>query len=174
MIVGLGAIGRAVTARLRPFGVGLIGVRNSYRPGMTDDDVDELIGPADIAARVGDADIVVLCANATDDNENLFDAAMFDRMRDSSTFINVARGTLVDEAALIAALESGKLRGAATDVARNEPIAEHDPLWDAPNLRISPHSSVATDRYGERVLELFLDNLPRYLAGEQLHRVVEF
>jgi phosphoglycerate dehydrogenase-like enzyme len=90
-----------------------------------------------------------------------------------SIFINVARGTLVDEQALIDALESGHLRAAATDVARREPLPADDPLWSAPNLLISPHSSTSGEGYAQRAFELFCRNLERFVAGEPLQNVVD-
>ena len=172
LIVGLGAIGRATAKRLHAFGPRLIGVRRSYTEGMTDPDVDELIGPDQLHDALGRCDTVVLSAAGHGDTEDLFDAATFDAMTDRSIFINVARGHLVVEPALIAALESGKLRAAAIDVARNEPLPPDDPLWDAPNLSISPHSSATAERYGERVYEMFTENLPLFMTGEPMRRVV--
>lgn len=173
LIVGLGAIGRAAARRLRVFGPRLVGVRASYRPGMTDPDVDELIGPDRLHDALGRCDTVVVCAAGHGDTEDLFDADAFAAMTDGSIFVNVARGHLVVESALIDALDSGKLRAAAIDVTRVEPLPPDDPLWDAPNLAISPHSSATAERYGERVYDLFLENLPAFLAGEPLQRVVE-
>jgi phosphoglycerate dehydrogenase-like enzyme len=173
LIVGLGAIGRATAKRLRAFGPRLIGVRRSYTAGMTDPDVDELVGPDQLHDALGRCDTVVLCAAGHGDTDDLFDAAAFDAMTDRSIFINVARGHLVVEQALIAALESGKLRAAAIDVARNEPLPSDDPLWLAPNLSISPHSSATAERYGERVFAMFAENLPLFLADEPMQRVVD-
>ena len=174
LIVGLGAIGRAVARRLQAFDVNLIGIRRSYQPGMTDPDVDELVGPDQLHEAMSRSDAVVVAAASNDESDTMFDAAAFDAMRDGSIFINVARGHLVDEPVLISSLESGKLRAAAIDVARAEPLPEDDPLWDAPNLAISPHSSATGERYAERVFDLFVENLERFRAGQPLERVVDF
>lgn len=173
LIVGVGAIGSAVAVRLRAFGVHTIGIRRSYTPGMTDPAVDELIGPADLPTALPRAHVVVVAAPGTAANEHLFDTSAFAAMRRGAVFVNVARGTLVDETALIGALESGHLRAAAIDVAREEPLPAGSPLWDAPNLAISPHSSASADRYLERVAELFAENLARYARGEPLRNVVD-
>jgi phosphoglycerate dehydrogenase-like enzyme len=173
LVVGLGAIGSAVAVRLRAFGVRTIGVKRSFTPGMTDPAVDELIGPADLLATLPRAHLVVVAAPGTAANENLFDATAFDAMRRGAVFVNVARGTLVDEAALVHALRSGHLRAAAIDVAREEPLPAASPLWDTPNLAISPHSSASADRYLERVVDLFADNLGRYVSGQPLRNVVD-
>jgi phosphoglycerate dehydrogenase-like enzyme len=94
-------------------------------------------------------------------------------MKPGAIFVNVARGNMVDEAALSEALADGRLAGAALDVAREEPLPPHNPLWDAPNLLLSPHSSPSQDRYFEMVYELFVDNLGRYVSGEPLRNVVD-
>jgi phosphoglycerate dehydrogenase-like enzyme len=94
-------------------------------------------------------------------------------MKPGSVFVNVARGSMVDEPALIAALESGQLRAVATDVAREEPLPADNPLWDAPNLIVAPHSSASQDRYFDMVFDLFVDNLASYVAGEPLRNVID-
>ena len=172
-IVGLGAIGREAARRIRAFGVRLLGIRRSWTPGATDPDVDELFGPGALLDVLARSDIVVLAAPGSDDNENLFDDAAFAAMAPGAIFVNVARGTLVDEPALIRALESGHLAGAAIDVARTEPLPPSDPLWSAPNLLVSPHSSASAEQYAERAFDLFCENLERYVGGAPLHNVVD-
>ncbi len=173
VVVGLGAIGGAVATRLRVFGVHVIGVRRTWAPGAIAPEVDELVGPDQLHAVLGRAHIVVVAAPGTTANENMFDTAAFAAMRRGALFVNVARGSLVDEDALMAALRSGHLRAAAIDVAREEPLPSDSPLWDTPNLAISPHSSASADRYLERVGELFCDNLARYVNGQELRNVVD-
>jgi phosphoglycerate dehydrogenase-like enzyme len=172
-IVGLGAIGREVARRARPFGVTLLGVRRSWKPDMVDPDVDELFGPDDLDTVLGRSDIVVLAAPGSEDNENLFDARTFAAMKPGAIFVNVARGTLVDEPALIDALERGHLHAAAIDVARAEPIPPEDPLWSAPNLYISPHSSTSTEGYADRAFDLFCRNFAHFVRQEPLENVVD-
>ena len=101
------------------------------------------------------------------------DASAFAAMKPGAWFCNVGRGTLVDEPALIAALESGHLRGAALDVASREPLPADDPLWDAPNLFISPHCSTSPSRLFQNLHGLFLDNLTAFLAGGPMRNVVD-
>ncbi len=173
LVVGLGAIGREVGRRLKAFDVRVVGVRRSWTPDMSSPYADEVIGPDQLMHALGSAHIVVVSAPGTAANANLFDATAFAAMRRGSIFINVARGLLVDEAALIEALRSGHLRAAALDVAKQEPLPPDSPLWDTPNLSISPHSSASADRYMERVAELFYDNLARYVAGQDLVNVVD-
>ncbi len=173
LVVGLGAIGKEVARRLRAFDVHVVGVRRSWTPGMSSSDADEVIGPDGLMGALGSAHIVVVSAPGTAANADLFDARAFAAMRRGAMFINVARGSLVDEAALIEALRSGHLRAAAVDVARQEPLPADSPLWDTPNLAISPHSSASADRYLDRVAEIFYNNLALYIAGQDLVNVVD-
>jgi glyoxylate/hydroxypyruvate reductase A len=172
-IVGLGAIGRQVAVRARAFGVHLVGIRRRWSPGDTDPDVDELWGPDALHDVLGRSDIVVLATPGTSDNESLFDAAAFAAMRPGSIFLNVGRGMLVDEDALMASLQAGHLRAAAIDVARTEPLPPDSPLWTTPNLYISPHSSAGGDDYGRRAFDLFCDNLARFVDGQPLVNLVD-
>jgi phosphoglycerate dehydrogenase-like enzyme len=173
VVVGLGAIGTEVAKRLRAFDVHVTGVRRTWTPGTTSPHADEVIGPDALLGALGEAHIVIVAAPGTAANEDLFDEVAFAAMRPGAVFVNVARGTLVDEAALMAALGSGHLRAAALDVTREEPLPTDSPLWDAPNLTISPHSSASSDRYLERVADLFYGNLERFVAGEPLANVVD-
>jgi phosphoglycerate dehydrogenase-like enzyme len=172
-VIGLGAIGAAVAQRVKPFGVEVLAIRRSFEPGMTAPNVDELFGPDALHEVLARSDTVVLAAAGTPETENLIGEAELAAMRPGSVFVNVARGTMVDEPALIAALESGHLRAAAIDVAREEPMPPDAALWDAPNLIFSPHSSPSQDRYFDMVFDLFIDNLGRYVAGESLRNVID-
>jgi phosphoglycerate dehydrogenase-like enzyme len=171
-LVGLGAIGTAVAERARALGMHVLAVRR--RPGADDRPpvVDEVVGPERLHDVLPRVDAVVVCAPATPETQDLFDAAAFAAMRPGAVFCNVARGSLVDEAALLEALRSGHLGAAVVDVTRQEPLPADSPLWDAPNLRLSPHSSASLDHYVESVFELFADNLGRYLRREPLRNMV--
>jgi len=164
-IIGLGAIGTAVAQRARGFGMRVIGTRRSYVEGQQHPSVDELRGTGDLHEVLARCDAVVVSAPGTAETENMFDADAFAAMKPGALFCNVGRGTLVDEPALIAALESGHLGGAILDVTREEPLPADDPLWSAPNVHISPHCSAAQDRYTETLLALFADTLERYTRG---------
>jgi phosphoglycerate dehydrogenase-like enzyme len=171
-LVGLGAIGTAVAERARALGMRVLAVRR--RPGADDrpSEVDEVVGPDRLRDVLSRVDAVVVCAPATPETRDLFDAAAFAAMPPGAMFCNVARGSLVDEAALVDALRSGHLGAAVLDVTREEPLPADSPLWDAPNLRLSPHSAASLDHYVESVFELFADNLGRYVRGEPLRNVV--
>lgn len=172
-VIGLGAIGTAVAVRARAFGMTVIGTRRSYQPGQLHDAVDELRGTADLHDVLGRCDAVVVSAPGTAETENLFDAGAFAAMKPGALFCNVGRGSLVDEPALIAALASGHLGGAVLDVTRQEPLPPDDSLWSAPNVWISPHCSTSQERYTDKLLDLFADNLDRYTRGEELRNVVD-
>ena len=172
-IIGLGAIGSAVVVRARAFGMTTIGTRRTYKEGDVHDLVDELYGTAHLHEVLARCDAVVVSAPGTQETENLFDAAAFAAMKPGSLFCNVGRGSLVDEPALIDALDRGHLGGAILDVTRQEPLPADDPLWDAANISISPHSSTSQERYNEKLFALFADNLGRRLRGGELRNVVD-
>lgn len=172
-VIGLGAIGTAVAQRARGFGMRVIGTRRSYRPGDEHEAVHELRGTTDLHDVLASCDAVVVSAPGTAETENMFDADAFAAMKQGALFCNVGRGSLVDEPALIAALESGHLGAAILDVTREEPLPADSPLWSAPNIYISPHCSAAQDRYTDTLLALFADNLERYTTGEPLRNVVD-
>jgi phosphoglycerate dehydrogenase-like enzyme len=171
-VVGLGAIGTAVAERAAALGMRVLGVRRRPETGNHPPAVDEVVGPERLHDVLSRVDAVVVCAPATPETAELFDPAAFAAMRPGAVFCNVARGSLVDEAALLDALRSGHLGAAVLDVTREEPLPADSPLWDAPNLRLSPHSSASLDHYVESVFDLFTDNLGRYVRGEPLRNVV--
>jgi len=172
-IIGLGAIGSAVAVRARAFEMHTIGTRRSYREGDDHPAVDELFGTGHLHQVLARCDAVVVSAPGTPETENLFDADAFAAMKPGAVFCNVGRGSLVDEAALIDALTQGHLGAAVLDVTRQEPLPPDDPLWDAPNIFISPHCSTAQDRYNDKLFALFADNLGRHLRGDELRNVVD-
>ena len=172
-IVGLGAIGRDVARRARAFEMTVLANRRSARPGDTDPDVDELFGPDGLDDMLARSDAVVLCAPHTPETMDLLDADRLARLKPGAVVVNVGRGSILDETALVAALESGHVGAAILDVTRQEPLPADSPLWDAPNMYLSPHCSTAREGYNEALLELFRDNLGRYVAGEPLRNVVD-
>ncbi|MFA5882479.1 MAG: D-2-hydroxyacid dehydrogenase [Acidimicrobiia bacterium] len=172
-IIGLGAIGQAVADRASALGMRVVASRRSYRSGMTAPNVDTLLGPDDLPALLGESDVVVLCAPSTPQTRDLIGADALAAMRPGTIFVNVGRGTMVDEPVLIDALERGHLAAAVLDVTSEEPLPPEHPLWDAPNVYISAHCSATSDGYVDRVGAVFLDNLDRYVAGEPLRNVVD-
>ena len=166
LIVGLGAIGVALARRLAPFGPRLLGVR--ARPEMGGPPELELVaGPDQLPALLGQADAVMCCAVLHDGNAGMFGPAEFAAMRPGALFINVARGGLVDETALLAALESGQVGGAGLDVFSREPADPQSPLVRHPHVIATPHVGWHTGFMFRQTSEVFAANLRRYSRGEQ-------
>jgi phosphoglycerate dehydrogenase-like enzyme len=115
----------------------------------------------------------VIAVPGTPATERLVDARRLALLKPGAIVVNIGRGSAVDEAALVEALQAGRLRGAALDVFEREPLPADSPLWSLPNVLVSPHSAAAVDTESARVVEIFADNLRRYLAGEPLRNVVD-
>ena len=172
-LIGLGAINSAVAARAKAFGMRVLATRRSATPGATAPDVDELYPPAELHAMLAQCDAVIAAVPETPETTGLMDAAAFAAMAPGALFCNVGRGSFVDESALIDALERGHLGAAALDVASVEPLPSDHPLWDAPNLYLSPHAAASPGALFVNLHELFRDNLTRFLAGEPLRNEVD-
>ncbi|HET7031243.1 MAG TPA: D-2-hydroxyacid dehydrogenase [Candidatus Limnocylindrales bacterium] len=184
-IVGLGSIGRAVGALATAFGCRVIAVRRRSEEGTGSSAADESTrlfgelmldrvgGPESMPALLADSDFVVLAAPLTPETENMIDANALAAMKSSAWLINIARGRLVDERALLAALSDGRIGGAVLDTFREEPLAPTSPFYDLPNVIVTPHTSWSSGRVLDRSVELFCDNLRRYAAGEPLLNVVD-
>jgi phosphoglycerate dehydrogenase-like enzyme len=164
LLVGLGAIGSAVATRLAPFGSRLLAVR--ARPELGGPAEVEQVGGADqLTQLLGRADAVVCCAMLHEGNERLFGAAEFAAMKPGAIFVNVARGRLVDESALLAALESGHLAGAGLDVFWHEPADPDQPLLSHPGVLATPHIGWLTEQMFRQTGRVFAANLLRWAAG---------
>jgi len=172
-IVGLGAIGAEVARRARAFGVSVLAMKRSHRSGMTSPVADQLFGPRDLHAMLARCDAVVIAAPHTPETEHMIDAAAIAAMPRGSVLVNVARGPLVDPAALVEAMRSGHLGAAVLDVFEEEPLPASSPFWELPDTYVSPHAAVAVDRYVEDLFELVAENVRRYVAGEPLRNAVD-
>lgn len=168
-IVGLGRIGREVARLARAFDLRITATKR-HTDGQTADalGVDRLYSWTDLHALLADADFVCLACPHTPETENLIDEAAINAMKPGATLINIARGGVVNEPALVRALGSGRVGHAALDVAAVEPLPADSPLWDLPNVRIYPHSASTNDRENERLVDLFCENLRRYLRDQPL------
>jgi phosphoglycerate dehydrogenase-like enzyme len=159
MVVGLGDIGGRLARLAKAFDMRVVGLRRDPAGGRGAADTVHPMG--DLMALLPEADFVALTCPLTPQTENLINAAALGRMRPSCHLVNVARGRVVDEAALIAALEARHIAGAALDVTVEEPLASTSPLWDMEHVLITPHTAGETRRYEDNVIEILRDNLDR-------------
>ena len=169
LVVGLGGIGREVARLLAALGTRVIG---TSRRGEPVDGVAELVHPADLAAVVGRVDGIVVTLPGTAATERLVSADVLAAVRPGATLVNVGRGTVIDEDALASALRDGRIGFAALDVFAAEPLDPVSPLWDLPNVLISPHTATLTAAEDRRIAELFAENAGRLLDGRALRNVV--
>ncbi|UCH25836.1 MAG: D-2-hydroxyacid dehydrogenase, partial [Trueperaceae bacterium] len=174
VVVGLGAVGREVARLCRGVGLHVIGVRRSPVLDLSAQHVDEAIHPAQLRDVLPRADALVLCSPQTPETEGMIGAEALAALPDGAILVNIGRGSLVVEAALLDALRSGRLGGAALDVAAVEPLPVGHPLWNFPNVFITAHSASTVDKENARLTDLFCDNLQRYLAGAPLRNVVRY
>lgn len=171
LIVGFGSIGHELARRAKAFDMRVWGVSRS---GKGDAGLAErIVSAGELREVLPHADFVVVSAPETQQTRHLIGADEIARMKPTARLINVARGSLVDQAALIAALQSRKLAGAALDVTDPEPPASGDPLWKTPNLFLTPHTSAISDRLWVRQTQLLLELLERWFDGRELFNQVD-
>ena len=169
-IVGLGRVGQEVARHGKRMDMRVIGTRRSDAPVR---DVDKLFRPAELHSMLREADFLVLAAPHTPETEGVIGEEELALMKPTAVLINIGRGALVDEDALVHALQEERLAGAALDVFRAEPPSPDSPLWEMPNVIISPHSASTVTQENARITELFCDNLYRYLSGQPLRNVLD-
>lgn len=174
IVVGYGSIGTEVGRLAKALGMYVIGVKR--RPDGADLPrlhADEIRGPGHLLGLLPRADFLVLAAPHTDDTEHLIGERQLAALPQGSVIINVGRGALIDEPALIRALQTGRLGGAYLDVFAEEPLPQDSPLWTLPNVLVSPHSGSTSDRENGRIVDLFCDNLRRWSDGRPLLNVLD-
>ncbi len=169
LIIGFGPIGQGVAKRVKSFGATTTVVRRS--PEVSDY-ADRAGTMADLKTLLPDADVVVLACSLNNETRDFADESFFAALKDGAILINVARGALIVDDALIAALDDGRLAAAVLDVFRQEPLPESDPLWSHPKVRLTPHTSFAGNGSHARWEQLFLDNIVRFVNGEDLENEV--
>jgi phosphoglycerate dehydrogenase-like enzyme len=172
LIVGYGSIGREVGQRAHALAMRVWGVTRSGKGDATH--AEKIVAASELENVLPEADFVVLCAPETTETKSLIGAEHLARMKRGARLINVGRGSLLNEAAFIAALKSGQLGGAAIDVTETEPLPAASPLWHAPNLFISPHTSAVSDRLWHRETNLLMELLARWFDGRELLNRVDF
>jgi glyoxylate/hydroxypyruvate reductase len=173
-IIGPGKIGREIARLARPFGLRLTALGRTGR-GAEELGVDRVYDRAGLHTMLGEADFVTLIVPHTPETEGMIGGAELAAMKRGAVLINIARGEVVDEAALLAALRSEHLAGAALDVFHQEPLPPDSPLWDLPNVIINPHSASTAEGEDERIIEIFCENLRHYLDGrpERMRNVLD-
>jgi phosphoglycerate dehydrogenase-like enzyme len=183
-IVGYGSIGRHVARLADTFGLRVLAMHRStdHRdrgfqfPNVGDAEgtlPDRYYAPEQLHSMLSESDIVVIAVPLTPNTQGMFDYAAFQAMKSTAFLVNIARGDICNESALIRALEERQIAGAALDVFHQEPLPSNHPLWQLPNVFISPHVSGLTAQYNKRAATIFAENLRRYLLGEPLYNVVD-
>lgn len=170
VVVGVGAIGNEVARLARAIGLHVIGVRRS--PQRDGDHVDEMVKPAALASVLPRVNWLALACPLTDDTRGLINEASINLLPDGAHILNIARGEVIVEPAMIRALQSGRLSGAYLDVFATEPLPVDSALWDMPNVIVSPHNSAAAQGNERRTAEYFLRNLRAYTKNEPLENEV--
>jgi len=171
-VLGYGGVGREVAKRFSALGARVLALRRSPGEG-SDPHAEVLHGPGGLARILGRSDLLVLALPETEETRGLIDAEALAETKEGAVLVNVARGGVVDEGALVEALRSGRLRGAALDVFGQEPLPQDSPLWSLPNVLLTPHVSAVTRRFWRRETDLIVENLRRYLEGRTLLNVVD-
>jgi phosphoglycerate dehydrogenase-like enzyme len=172
-IVGYGDIGRAVAARLHPLGVDVLALRRRPDLSTADPLVRECLGPEGLLELARRSDDLVVAAPLTPATRGLVGTSALAALGDRGVLVNVGRGPVVDEAALVGALMSGSIGGAALDVFETEPLPAGHPLWRAPNVLLSPHCADHVPGWVDGGMRVFLDNLERFRRSDPLLNVVD-
>jgi phosphoglycerate dehydrogenase-like enzyme len=170
-LVGFGQIGREIARRCRALDMRIVAVKKD--PSRGGELADKVYGLHELNTLLDESDYLVLCAPDTPENLGMIGAAQLARMKKSAILLNVARGSLLKTDDLIHALHTGTISGAGLDVTDPEPLPSDHPLWNAPNVLISPHLGGCTDRFWQRQMALLRDNLGRYLTGAPLLNLVD-
>jgi D-2-hydroxyacid dehydrogenase (NADP+) len=165
-VVGVGTLGQGVATRAGAMGMDVVGVRRRPRPAPG---VREVVTPDRLLDAVEDARFVVLCVPLVEATRGMIDTGVFEAMRDDAYLINVARGPVVDREALVEALETDAIAGAALDAHHEEPLPEDSPLWGFDNAVVTPHAAALVDRYHQLTGDLLLANADRYESGRELY-----
>jgi phosphoglycerate dehydrogenase-like enzyme len=164
-IVGLGAIGGRVAELCAALEMDVIGTKRD--PTTAPETVDEAYPPAELDAMLERAEYMVLCCPLTEETRDLLDADALGALPDDAVVINVARGEVIDEDALVEALDADEIRGAALDVVRKEPLSENSPLWEREDVLVTPHVAGWRPDYWERCADIFAENYRRYVVGAE-------
>ena len=168
LVVGMGRIGSHLAMLAKAFGMKVIGIRRD--PAQGANGADSIHAMADLVKLVPQADVVVLACALTPETTGLMSKAAFAAMKPSAVFVNVARGKVADEAALIDTMTAGRIWAAALDVTAEEPLPAESPLWTLPNVFVTPHTAGETRAYEDNVLDILMENLERLWRGDKTLR----
>ncbi len=169
-IIGLGSIGREIAKKAKALGMNVVAVK---RQPTTELFVDELYSPDRLNEMLGACDFVVAAVPLLPETKEMFQLDQFKAMKPSAYFINISRGAVVKEADLATALEQGFIKGAGLDVFEHEPLDETSPLWDMPNVIITPHLAALSPYYLDRAIKLFADNLGRFIQNGEMLNIID-
>jgi phosphoglycerate dehydrogenase-like enzyme len=172
-VVGLGHIGGEVARLSKAFGMKVIAIKRSAKQGSKAKNVDRLLPPSQMKELLAGSDYVVITLPLTSETRHIISDAEFEAMKPTAYIINIGRGSLIDQEALLRALDKKLIAGAGLDVTVPEPLPKENRLWDFDNVVISPHVSGGMEDYMLRATELFCENLKRYLDGKKLLNVVD-
>jgi phosphoglycerate dehydrogenase-like enzyme len=172
VVYGMGSIGGEIARLASAIGMRVIGVRR--KPGPTGPGIDRVVAADQLAEVVGEADYLAIAAPLTSATKGAVSREVISRMKPTAWIMNIARGAIVDEPAMVEALQAKRIGGAALDVFTTEPLPPESPLWTLENVIITPHHSGSSPRVNERTLTLFAENLRRYKAGEPLINRVDY
>lgn len=171
VLVGVGAIGAQTATLAKAMGMQVIGVRRDSSQGETG--VDRMVGPEQLLDVLPEADFVVITIPLTHETEGMFGERELRAMKSNAIIVNIGRGKIIEQTILIRAIQEGWIAGAGLDVTDPEPLPADSPLWELPNVIITPHYAGATPAYNERAFDIFMENLERYLADKELTNVVD-
>jgi phosphoglycerate dehydrogenase-like enzyme len=171
LLVGVGAIGTETARLASAFGMHVIAVKRSLEGGVPH--VDELHPVSDLRSLVARADAIVVTLPGTDATRGLLDAETLAAVKPGAVLVNVGRGAVIDEAALIERLQDGTFKGAALDVFTEEPLPQDSPLWGLENVIVTPHNVALVDAEEPRIVDLFIDNLRRHRDGQPLRNALD-
>ncbi len=174
VVYGMGSIGGEIARLASAVGMRVIGVRRRAGPSESGVHIDRVVAADRLAEVVGEADYLAIAAPLTSATRGAISREVISRMKPTAWIVNIARGAIVDEPAMIEALQAKRIGGAALDVFTTEPLPKESPLWTIENVIITPHHSGSSPRVRERTLALFAENLRRYKAGEPLINRVDF
>lgn len=172
LVVGLGSLGQAVARDCAQMGMEVWGTRRTAGVALPEG-VSRMVAQDQISSVLGDVDALVLACPLTDETEGMIGRAEIDALKPGAVIVNISRGQVVDQAAMLEGLQSGRIKGAALDVFEVEPLPNDDPMWDLPNVLISPHSASTVAAENSRIVDIFLDNLGRFRDGRDMRNLYD-